>query len=122
MSTSTRTLTIGELSLKVKSSDLAAIVIDTAVASEFEVEVRYHYEPGHSGNLSGAFEDAEEPMPEYVSIKAVKASASVHFEGSECEVIVRRGTDLLPLFSGHEVTALEDRILKAIKEEASNDA
>lgn len=97
----TRTMVIGELALKVKSADLAAQVIDTAIASDFEVEVKYKYAPA----------DEEAGTQASVSVKSVSACANVHFCGDVSDVLIRRGSDILPLFSGSQVTALEDALL-----------
>lgn len=100
----TRTMVIGELAVKVKSADLAAQVIDTAIASDFEVEVYY--------KLHAQDEDG---MPlRNVEVTEVQACANVHFAGTVTDTIVRRGSDMLPLFSGPQVTVLEDAILEAI--------
>lgn len=116
MTASTRTLTIGELTLRIMGSDLAAQLVDKPYAAEFEVEVEYRYSP---------FEPAthdEEAIPAELTIKAVRATANVHFEGDGWSVTAMRGTDLTELFSGAQLTALEDRILVEIESEAKNDA
>jgi hypothetical protein len=110
-----KTLTIGELSLNIKSTDTAAITLESVYASEFEVEVKYDYLPGHPGNLSGRFEDAEEPMPAELTITAVVLTAAVTFEGDDCELRVKRGADLMGMFTGAQVSALEDRVLDMIE-------
>lgn len=109
------TLTIGELALRLKSTSVVAETIDTAVASEFDVEVEYTYTPGYEGNLSGRWEDAEESIDSTVEIGAVKASASIHFEGDESDVTIKRGTDITKLFGSTEIGALEDRVMAEIK-------
>lgn len=101
-----RTLTIGELALQVKGADLAAQLVDTCIASDFEVEVTYKYQPS----------DLEAGILEHVVVKEVIAPANVHFSGDLSDVLVRRGSDLLPLFSGAQVTAMEDMLLQAIRE------
>lgn len=116
----TRTLTIGELAIRIKSLD--SIAIDTAVASEFDVEVDYTYLPRiPASRLSGAFEDADPGEAAECEIKAIQASANVHFEGSESATVIKRGSDLMPLFTGAQVAALEDRIILAIEKGGSDD-
>lgn len=112
---STTTLTIGELAIDLESTDLTACRIDRAVAADFEVEVDFTYTPGHEGNTWGRWEDAEEPISPTVEIHAVKTEAALHFEGDHAEVIIKRGTDIKDLFSGREITALEDRIYAEIQ-------
>ncbi|MEX5385681.1 hypothetical protein WCE10_21905, partial [Cronobacter muytjensii] len=73
------------------------------------------YTPGHPGNLSGRWEDAEEPISPTVEISTVKTVAALHFYGQDSEVIIKRGADIKDLFSGREITALEDRIYAAIE-------
>lgn len=114
-----KTLTIGELSLRLKAADLSGETIDNATASEFDVEVEFDYTPGHPGNLSDRWEDAEEPIPDELEITAIKADSNVIFEGDDCTVTINRGTDLMKLFTGAQVSALEDRVLKMI--ESGND-
>lgn len=119
----TRTLTIGELSVKLKSSDLAAMVIDTAVACDFEVEVEFDYSPGWSDpRMGGAMEDGEPPIDPELTITAIKASDNVHFDGEHATTVLKHGTDLMPLFTGAQVTALEDQIYKAIQAGGWDDA
>lgn len=88
----TTTLTIGELYLHIKAADLLAAHFDTMVAKDFEVAVEYRL------------------LESRAEVKAIKNTATVHFAGDAGELLVLRGTDLLPLFSGPQVTALEDRI------------
>lgn len=100
----TRTLTIGELKLKVMGVDLAAQEVDRAVAAGFDVAVDFvRHELA-------------------VEVKAIKADANVHFEGDNFSCTAMRGTDLLPLFSGAQVTALEDRIMMALAAGEADDA
>lgn len=112
---SSTTLTIGELAVKVQAAGLGGANIDTAVASEFDVEIEYTYLPSLAGSLSGGFEDAEEDAPAEVEIKAIKACANVHFEGDMCDTLIRRGSNMLLLFTGREIDALADRILDGIE-------
>lgn len=112
-----RTMTIGELSVKIVAAGLGGEAVDTAVASEFDVEVDYTYSPGHAGNLSGRFEDAEEPLDPECDITAIKASANIHFEGDQCEITIKRGTNMMKLFTGAQIDKLTDEILQARGEE-----
>lgn len=100
----TRTLTIGELKLRLMGVDLAAQEIDKAVATEFDVLVEY---------VRHEFA---------VEVKAIKASANVHFGGDNFSATAMHGTDLMPLFSGAQVSALEDRIMMALAAGESDDA
>lgn len=88
----TTTLTIGTLSVKVQAAGLGGATFDTAVATEFDVEVDFV-----TGDLGA------------VEVRAVKASANVHFEGTYSDVLVRRGAELIELFTGREVDALAER-------------
>lgn len=109
------TLTIGELALRLKSTSVVAETIDTAVASEFDVEVSYTYTPGYEGNTTGRWEDAEESVDSTVEIGAIRLTASTHFEGDESDVTLKRGTDITKLFSSLEIGALEDQVMAEIK-------
>jgi hypothetical protein len=100
MSRST-TINIGELAARVKSADLTAEVFDTAIASDFEVEVEYDYRPAN----------VEQDQAAEVRINAIRATSPVHFEGTYSSTIVRRGVDLMPLFSHHAISELADAIL-----------
>lgn len=82
--------------MKVMGVDLAAQEVDRAVATEFDVVVEY---------VRHEFA---------VEVKAIKASANVHFEGEHFSATAMHGADLLPLFSGAQVSALEDRIMMAL--------
>jgi AAA+ superfamily predicted ATPase len=104
--TKSTTINIGELAARLKSADLTAETFDTAIASDFEVEVEYHYTPA----------DEEADQQAEVKIKAIKASSNVHFEGDLVSTVVRRGSDLMPLFSHHAITELTDRLLAHEKE------
>jgi hypothetical protein len=97
----TTTINIGELAARVKSADLTAETFDTAIASDFEVQVEYTYTPA----------DMEADQLAEVKIQAIKAAANVHFEGELVSTVARRGSDLLPLFSHYAITALSDAIL-----------
>lgn len=112
---STITMTIGELAVKIHSAGLGGSTVDTAVAAEFDVEVEFTYRPGHPGRLTGPMDMAEEPLDPELDIIAIKASANVHFAGDTCETIFKRGSELLPLFTGREVDQLADRILSDIE-------
>jgi hypothetical protein len=105
----TRTLTIGLLEIRIKSADLAAQIIDTATASEFDVEVSHRYEPHEPAGRE------DDGLPVECEIKSIKACANVHFAGDVSDTIIRRGSDMLALFSGAQVAALEDRIIKTIE-------
>lgn len=104
-STGTTTETIGELSLRLKSTDAVGEEIDKATAAEFQVEVKYEFTPGFGG------EDGQADMLE---IKGIKASANVHFEGTYSEVVMKRGADLTPLFAKWELIKLEEKIHAAL--------
>lgn len=110
-----KTITIGELAVKVRSADLASQELDTAIASDFDVEVEFDYTPGHPGRTTGHWDMAEEPISPSVKIGAIKATANVHFSGDVTDVLVRRGSDLLALLSNREVTALEDQLMQMIE-------
>lgn len=84
--------------------DLAAQEVDRAVACEFDVSIDY---------VRHEFD---------VEVKAVKASANVHFEGDHFSATAMHGTDLLPLFSGAQLSALEDRIMMALAAGDCDDA
>lgn len=113
---SSKTMVIGELAVKIKSADLAAQVIDTAIASDFEVEVTYSHTPGwQDPRIGGAMEDGEPEVEEEFSIEAIKVCANVPFSGDITDTIVRRGSDILPLLSGAQVGAIEDEILASIR-------
>lgn len=111
----TRAIIIGELAVKVRSADLASAEFDTAIASDFEVEVEFTYTPGHPGNLSGHWDMAEEPIPDDLTIHAIKASVNVRFEGDHVSTIVRRGSDLKPMFTSREITAIEDQLIEMME-------
>lgn len=114
----TRTLTIGELKLKVMGVDLAAQEVDRAVACEFDVVVDYTYLPRiPESGMGGRFEDADWGAPAECEIKAIKADAAVHFEGDNFSCTAMRGTDLMPLFSGAQITELQDKIIDEIERE-----
>lgn len=113
----TRTLTIGELKLKVTGVDLAAQEVDRAIATEFDVVIEYSYFPGEPETVFCSIEDSHEGIPSEVEIKKIKADATVHFEGDNFSATAMRGTDLMPLLSGAQITALEDRIIDEIERE-----
>lgn len=100
MSKST-TINIGELAARVKSADLTAEVFDTAIASDFEVEVDYDFRPGN----------ASEDQQAEVRVNAIRASSNLHFEGDMVSSVVRRGSDLMPLFSHARISELAHVIL-----------
>lgn len=85
------------------------------VAQDFDVKVEYSYSPGYAGNLSGAFEDAEEPMPAELTIKAIKLDANVTFDGEGVSLTFERGYDLVALFSRIQIGTLEDKLLDGIE-------
>lgn len=104
---SSTTITIGALAIRLRSAALMAAASEefaTAVATDFDVEVEYSYSPA---NL-----DADKIAE--LRVTAIKASFNVHFEGEHVDTIVKRGADLLPLFSHREVTAMEDELLAKI--------
>lgn len=100
MSKST-TINIGELAARVKSADLTAETFDTAIASDFEVEVDYDFRPAN----------VEADQMAEVRINAVRATANIHFEGDLVSTVVRRGADLLPLFSHGRISELAHAVL-----------
>lgn len=104
-----KTVTIGDLRANIKGTDLAPQVIDTVVASEFQVLVEYTYQPGEPPSFDN------DGLQTEIEIKAIKASANVHFAGDVGDLTIKRGTDLLALFSGAQVTALEDQVLAMIE-------
>ena len=108
--------TIALLSLKITAAGLGGATIGTATASEFDVEVEYTYLPRiPASGLSGAFEDADPGCAAELEIKAVKASANVHFEGDECEVTIKRGSEMQSFFTGRELDEFAERILDQIE-------
>lgn len=115
MTSTTRTINIGELAVKIRSADLASAELDTAIASDFEVEVEFTYTAGYPAVLSGPMDDADPGAPDEVEIRHILTEANVHFEGELGSLIVRRGVDLLPLFSNREVTAMEDRLIEMVR-------
>jgi hypothetical protein len=112
-----RTMTIGELMVDVVGTGLGGARFDTALASEFDVEVEFEYTPGYEGRLTGPMDMAEEPVSPECEITGIKASANVHFEGDVADVTIKRGADLMPLFSGAQIDKLTDEILLAIERE-----
>lgn len=97
----TRTIAIGELAAQVRSANLESAEFDTAIASDFEVEVEFDYKQA----------SAEDDQLGHVRIKVIETVSNVHFEGDTVSTIIRRGADLRPLFSHREVSEMEDRIL-----------
>lgn len=112
----TRTLTIGELQLDIQAHGLGGVKLDTPYAAEFEVDVEYTYWPFEPASRG------EPEVPAELSIKSIRATANVHFEGDGFSATALRGTDLLELFTGAQVTALEDRILAEIEKGRGDDA
>jgi hypothetical protein len=107
---------IGELILRIPAAFHDGLLVKQPhfaelVATEFSVKVEFSYTPGDAGQLHGRFEDAVEPTPAEVTIKAIKADASVHFDGDGVSLTAERNTDLLPLFSHYQIAALEDKLL-----------
>lgn len=120
-SKSSTTVTIGELYLHIKSCDASALILDTAVACEFEVEIEYTYTPGYEGNTTGRWEDAEEGVGPELTIDAIKASANVIFAGDASDLTIKRGTDLMAMFTGAQISKLEDEVLAMIEAGAGHD-
>lgn len=112
----TKTLVIGELYLQLRAVDLAGLTLDTAVAKDFDVLVEYTYNPGEAAS----FED--DGMPTEIEAKAIKASANILFGGDASDVTIKRGTDIISLFTGAEVAAIEDRIYFLIQAGGNDDA
>lgn len=109
----TTTLTIGELSLRIKSADTASQTLDTATAVEFDVEVIFAFHAGWKGISGGAMEDGEPGEPDAVEVRQIIASSNVHFQGNGYNATAERGADLTPLFTGAQISQLEDKILAA---------
>lgn len=103
--TTSRTISIGELALSVRSADLASAEFDTAIASDFEVEVEFSYKQA----------SAEDDQLAELLLVAIKANSNVHFEGTVTSVIARRGSDLLPLLSHRAVTEMEHRLMAMVE-------
>lgn len=80
-------------------------------AADFEVKIEFVYAPGGPGKLDGRFEDAVEPTPAAVEIRAIRAASNVLFDGDGVVLTACRGTDLLQLFTHAQISALEDRLL-----------
>lgn len=109
---------IGELALRMKPTALGVTEsFATVVAADFDVKIEYRFTPGHAGKLDGPMEDAEEPESDELEIRAIKADANVHFDGDGMTATATRGTDLTALFSGLQITALEDKLLAAKRAE-----
>lgn len=79
----------------------------TAVASDFDVSIAFTYKPGD-------FPSGDFPSDDAAEITAIKTDASVHFDGDGIAITAARGSDLLPLFDRHQITALEDRLLARV--------
>lgn len=80
-------------------------------AVDFEVKIEFVYTPGEPGKLDGPLEDAVEPIPAAVEIRAIRAASNVLFDGDGVVLTACRGTDLLQLFTHAQISALEDRLL-----------
>lgn len=114
--TSNTTLAVGMLRVIVKAAGLGGETLDTATATEFEVDVEYSYVPGvPASGLSGPFEDADPGCAAECEVAKVKTTASLHFEGDFSSVTINRGTDISGLFSGSEIYQMADRILDSIE-------
>jgi hypothetical protein len=101
---------IGELRIRCRSAHGLTEFADV-VATDFDVKIEFSYTPGDEGKLDGRFEDAVEPSPPEIDIRAIRADAAVHFDGEGVRLTAERGTDLLELFSHTEIMVLEDRLL-----------
>lgn len=86
--------------------------IDVLVAKDVEVMVEYTYEAGHPGRTSGAFEDAEEPMPPEATIHAIKCSEAFFFKGEGMSLLVDPGRDIMEAVAEVEIEKLEEEIIK----------
>lgn len=92
---------IGELFLVARAQG-TLVEFAAAVASDFDVDITFDHKKG------------DFPTYDAAEIKAIKASANVHFEGEHFSATATRGADLLPLFSRYQISALEDKLLARV--------
>lgn len=88
----------------------------TAETCDVGVTVEFGYTPGHPGRTWGRMEDAEEPIPAEIEIRAVRPALQVFIDtGEYAQIVLDAGADIRDLMTSDQLDDIEAELDKRIE-------